>query len=214
MLHFRKGTRSRPNVKVPKYLIHSDYEDIIKPSARDTSETEETIFPIEKIKAEPIDVVENDLTYNTDAAVHFLDQSEDTSMIDIEGEEQEQNNKDASFEEIDDFVKITRSAQHLIKDIDVNVEGEEDASEGTKPDTEGTIEEAVQSLRESRGVEFSTERPKVETAKPEKGLIIKLFRPSGAGNNEGPVVLEKVSTEVEEVNIEEERTMPVLSPKE
>lgn len=198
MLHFRKGTRSRPNVKVPKYF-HSDYDDIIKPSSRDTSEVEDSPFPIEKIKTEPIDVVENDVTFESEAAVPFLDNPSPTMEEDDKEEEE-----DESFEEIDNFVKITLSTQHLIKDIDINVE-----DEGTDKLENGTVEEAVQSLRKSRGMEISTERPKKESEKPKSGLVIKAVQPSNAKDNV-PDKLEEAAMETEE----EERTMPVLSPKE
>lgn len=216
MLHFRKGTRSRPNVKVPKYY-HSDYEDIIKPLSRDTSEVEDMLFPIEKIKTEPIDVVENDIAYDSEIAVlPFLDREQNKSPMMDEEEEEDQSKEDASFEEIDNFVKITLSTQHLIKDIDINVEGEEEGNEKTISETEnGTIEEALQSLKGSSSMEISTEPPKHEKGKSKTGLEIKMI-PAVTDETKGdvPEVLEKIATQVEESHGEEDRTMPVLSPKE
>lgn len=55
MFPMRRGTRSRPNVKIPKYY---DYEDIVKP----TSSTESQPFSsIVTIKSEPPDIEEVDM---------------------------------------------------------------------------------------------------------------------------------------------------------
>lgn len=64
MVQYRKGTRSRPQVKIPKQY-HDDYEDVIQqaPSPPPISEpTEDPLIPIEIIKTEPIDVEENDIS--------------------------------------------------------------------------------------------------------------------------------------------------------
>lgn len=59
MVQYRKGTRSRPQVKIPKQY-HDDYEDVIQPPSPPPEE--DPLIPIEIIKTEPIDVVENDIS--------------------------------------------------------------------------------------------------------------------------------------------------------
>lgn len=64
MVQYRKGTRSRPQVKIPKQY-HDDYEDVIHqqpPSPPQSEDAEDPLIPIEIIKTEPIDVVENDIS--------------------------------------------------------------------------------------------------------------------------------------------------------
>ncbi|KAK5638083.1 hypothetical protein RI129_012378 [Pyrocoelia pectoralis] len=55
----RRGTRSRPNVKVPRYY---DYEDIVKPSTSDS----QSYSPDVTIKSEPPDIDDNEGTYSED----------------------------------------------------------------------------------------------------------------------------------------------------
>uniref|UniRef100_A0A1Y1MR24 BTB domain-containing protein n=1 Tax=Photinus pyralis TaxID=7054 RepID=A0A1Y1MR24_PHOPY len=52
----RRGTRSRPNVKVPRYY---DYEDIVKPSTSDSQPES----PGVTIKSEPLDIDEHEPTF-------------------------------------------------------------------------------------------------------------------------------------------------------
>lgn len=62
MVQYRKGTRSRPQVKIPKQY-HDDYEDVIQqPPTPPTETADDPLIPIEIIKTEPIDVVENDIS--------------------------------------------------------------------------------------------------------------------------------------------------------
>ncbi|KAF5272060.1 hypothetical protein FQR65_LT05042 [Abscondita terminalis] len=58
MFPMRRGTRSRPNVKVPRYY---DYEDIVKPTTSDQS-----FSPEVTIKSEPPDVDDSDASGPTD----------------------------------------------------------------------------------------------------------------------------------------------------
>lgn len=55
----RRGTRSRPNVKVPRYY---DYEDIVKPTTSDSQPES----PGVTIKSEPLDIDEHDPTFPAD----------------------------------------------------------------------------------------------------------------------------------------------------
>lgn len=201
MLHFRKGTRSRPNVKVPKYY-HSDYEDIIKPTSRDSGEMDDTLFPIETIKSEPIDVVENDIAYSdSDMAVPFLHLGDVNPLL----MEQQDKEDDNDIEEADNFVKITLSTAHLRRDLDVDIEGGTEELENEN----GTIEEAIQTLKESGAVQISTQ-PHPEAEKTKGGLLIQLVNDPAATNN----IPEDQETKTEGSQAEEERPMPVLSPKE
>lgn len=62
MVQYRKGTRSRPQVKIPKQY-HDDYEDVIQqPHSPPSDNMDDPLIPIEIIKTEPIDVVENDMS--------------------------------------------------------------------------------------------------------------------------------------------------------
>lgn len=77
IVQYRRGTRSRPQVKIPKQY-HDDYEDIIQQQTSSSSPTptpsnettinEDPLIPIEIIKTEPIDVEENDISsFSVDA---------------------------------------------------------------------------------------------------------------------------------------------------
>lgn len=94
---FRKGTRTRPHVKVPKYY-HNDYDDIIKPSP--LPRQEDPIIPSEKIKAEPIDFVDNDLNY--DAETDDVTGNGNVNEHEEVPEEDEDDDEDKG-----DFLKIT-----------------------------------------------------------------------------------------------------------
>lgn len=85
MVHYRRGTRSRPQVKIPKQY-HDDYEDVMQqqqqqllvPSPPPAVEPmEDPLIPIDIIKSEPIDVVENDISsfsvVETDEPSSFAD---------------------------------------------------------------------------------------------------------------------------------------------
>lgn len=63
IVQYRKGTRSRPQVKIPKQY-HDDYEDVIQQptSPLQSDAIDDPLIPIEIIKSEPIDVEENDIS--------------------------------------------------------------------------------------------------------------------------------------------------------
>lgn len=64
VFYSRKGTRSRPNVKVPKYY-NTDYD---KPNEKDDGEMSEgmvdPLLSAEEIKTEPIDVEDNEIVFH------------------------------------------------------------------------------------------------------------------------------------------------------
>ncbi|XP_063930516.1 midasin-like isoform X3 [Zophobas morio] len=66
---FRKGTRSRPNVKIPKYY-HSDYSNPTKPASNAQTDP---LLDVDEIKTEPIDVEDNLIVYSDED--HYMENS-------------------------------------------------------------------------------------------------------------------------------------------
>ncbi|KXZ75599.1 hypothetical protein TcasGA2_TC015970 [Tribolium castaneum] len=73
---FRKGTRSRPNVKIPKYY-HPDYTNPPKPVI--SSQTD-PLLDVDEIKTEPIDVEDNMIDYSDED--HYMENSLETANCD------------------------------------------------------------------------------------------------------------------------------------
>ncbi|RZC40347.1 myoneurin-like, partial [Asbolus verrucosus] len=74
---FRKGTRSRPNVKIPKYY-HSDYSNLPKPTQNSQTDP---LLDVEEIKTEPIDVEDNLIDYS-DEENQYMENSIDPTNCD------------------------------------------------------------------------------------------------------------------------------------
>jgi hypothetical protein len=68
---FRKGTRSRPNVKIPKYY-HTDYTN--PPKQMSNAQTD-PLLEVDEIKTEPIDVEDNLIVYSDED--HYMENSLD-----------------------------------------------------------------------------------------------------------------------------------------
>lgn len=74
MFSLRKGTRSRPNVKIPKYY-HPDFTNPSK-SGLNSGQTD-PLLDIDEIKTEPIDVEDNLIDYSDED--HYLENSLETA---------------------------------------------------------------------------------------------------------------------------------------
>lgn len=84
----RRGTRSRPNVKIPKYY---DYEDIVKPTAPDI----QPFSPIINIKSEPMDVEEGDSFNESSADIENENSSMEITCINPKSLEKNPISKDS-----------------------------------------------------------------------------------------------------------------------
>ncbi|XP_044261462.1 uncharacterized protein LOC123009313 isoform X2 [Tribolium madens] len=73
---FRKGTRSRPNVKIPKYY-HPEYTNPPKPALNSQTDP---LLDVDEIKTEPIDVEDNLIDYSDED--HYLENSLETTNCD------------------------------------------------------------------------------------------------------------------------------------
>ncbi|KAJ8984151.1 hypothetical protein NQ317_017802 [Molorchus minor] len=126
----RKGTRSRPNVKIPKYY-HAPYDHPLKlvesPESTIVREPHthqaDPLLQVDEIKAEPLDL-EDDVIEIEDNAVEFSDhdvplQEEeiignyDSPIVNINDSDSTTGNKDES----DGFKKINLVQQPIIMDV-------------------------------------------------------------------------------------------------
>lgn len=191
---FRKGTRTRPHVKVPKY--YHDYDDILTPSQM--LRQEDPIIPAEKIKAEPIDFVENDLNYDVEMDNSRGNGNEDEDIHEDE-EDDEKGDKD-------DFLKITlmkkdsNSEKFAVLEIEERVDVDDSDEMKTAKKMERT------SIEEEDDGKFSEEEVSVAKLKTEAKKV--------AEEKDVTKELKDIpgETETKKVAEEKELAMPVLSP--